>query len=225
MTRVFGQRIADGLRETALDLSFDLLRIDRAADVVHANDLQNLHEPGARVDFDFHRLRHVAIAVVGNAHTGLRIERRRARRKVLHRRFRIGAGKFRARGERRIVYGASAHQRQTRRRRAPGVGCFRRIVGDHRDRLRRDAERRRCDLAHRAVCALPALGCADAHHRAFDLARAVEFHGRRRLFGEPERIADVLDPRRNTDAATQMCASRLRFAEHLSVTDVEAAIA
>ncbi len=161
-------------------------------------------EPGARVDFDFDRLRHVAVAVVGDAHAGLRIERRRARRKVLHRRLRIGAGELRARGERRIVHRASAHERQARGRCAAGVGCFRRVVGDHLDRFGGDVERCGGDLTQRGVRALPALGGADAHHRAFDRARAVEFDGRGRLFGEPERIADVLDARRDADAAPQM---------------------
>jgi len=47
----------DGLGEAALDLRFDLLAVDRAADIVHADDLRNDDHAGREVDLDLDRLR------------------------------------------------------------------------------------------------------------------------------------------------------------------------
>ena len=210
---VLRERVADGLREAAFDLRFDLLVIDRAADVVHADDAQDARHAGRQVDFDLDRLRRVSVAVVRPAGPGFAVERGGRRRAVLHRRFRritaLPRGACRERG---VVNGAPAHQRHARRRGRTRIRREGAVVGNHRHRVERQIERLGRDLPQDQMSALSDVGGPDAHHRALDALRRDQLDGRRRLLRETERIADVLDPARNTDSAAQRRSEILRTA-------------
>ena len=191
---IFGQRVADRLRDAAFDLRFDLLAVDRAADVVDADHVEHRHFARRHVDLDLNRLRDVAVAVVRRAAAVL-VERRRRGGPELHGRRRPGTGREVAKREfgRRLSPrgrpSASCATRRPSRRSAPG-----RIVGDDRDRVERERERLGGDLAQDQVRALTDIGGADAHPRRAHAVEHDEFDRRGGLFGKTERVTDVLDP-------------------------------
>ena len=72
------QREPEALRDAALDLALDRLRVDRLADVLRGRDLDHAHEPELDVDVDHRavggeRERHVRVALA------LLVERERRR--------------------------------------------------------------------------------------------------------------------------------------------------
>ncbi len=72
------QSEADALRDTAMDLTFDLSRVDGTADVVRGGDAGNLDGPESGVDLDLRQLGGEGVARIGHALTFL-VERRRRR--------------------------------------------------------------------------------------------------------------------------------------------------
>ncbi len=61
------QRHPDALRDAAVDLAFDLRRVDRAADVVRRMDVQQLHGAELEIDLDLGDLRREAVGRVRHA--------------------------------------------------------------------------------------------------------------------------------------------------------------
>lgn len=184
---IFRKRKADGLRETAFDLSLDLLRIDRAADVVHADDSLDTHEPGRDVHFYFDRLRRITVADVRRSGTGARIERCRAGRFVAYgcRQRTAGAVAVQC-GVRRVFDRAPGDPCQTRRRGGSGVRRFGAIGRKQLDVRERERKRLGHDLAQHQVRTLADVGGAAANARAEEPAAYDEFDGCSRTFGIAE---------------------------------------
>ena len=74
--KVLAGRPTEGLDHAALDLAFDLLRVDRLAHVVDADDAHNVQLAGLHVHLDLDGLGDIAIGKIGRAVTGVGVDGR-----------------------------------------------------------------------------------------------------------------------------------------------------